>query len=152
MDTSQKNRGLINVCLGSIAFSAIKVAMLSIALINFHLVKATVTFVIQGCVLKNEHKCFSFEMSIKVITISKYVTSLLVLKNSTIIQFAKSSDCLLAPPLKSLYPYKASIFSGTFSPEGTVTHILTEHFLLVKIMSGPAKNGMVMLDLDAHFS
>lgn len=65
VDTSQKNRGLINVCLGSIAFSAIKVAMLSIALINFHLVKATVSFVIQGCVSINEHKCFSFKMSIK---------------------------------------------------------------------------------------
>lgn len=65
MGTSQKNRGLINVCLGSIAFSAIKVAMLSIALINLHLVKATVSFVIQGCVLKNEHKCLSFKMSKK---------------------------------------------------------------------------------------
>lgn len=65
MDTSQKNRELINVCLGSIAFSAIKVAMLSMALINLHLVKATVSFVIQGCVLKNEHNFFSFKMYIK---------------------------------------------------------------------------------------
>lgn len=77
---------------------------------------------------------------------------MLVLKSDTIIQFAKSSDFLLALPLKSLYPYKASAFSGTFSPEGTVAHILTDHFLLVKIKSGPAKNGMLMLDLDAHLS
>lgn len=52
MDTSQKNRGLINVYLGSIAFSAIKVAMLPIALINLHLVKATVSFIIQSYALK----------------------------------------------------------------------------------------------------
>lgn len=77
---------------------------------------------------------------------------MLVLKSDTIIQFAKSSDCLLVLPLKSLYPYKASIFSDTFSPEGTLTHILTDNFLLVKIMSGPAKNGVLELDFDLHFS
>lgn len=54
----------------------------------------------------------------------------MVLKSVTIIQFAKSSDCLLAVPIKSLYPYKASIFSSIFSPEGTVTHALIDHFLL----------------------
>ena len=50
MDTSQKNRGLISVCLGSIMSAAIKVAMLSVALINLHLVKATVSFFMQVCV------------------------------------------------------------------------------------------------------
>lgn len=112
VDTSQKNRGLISVCLGSITFSAIKVAMLSIALINLHLVKATVS----SC--KFAFKKMSINQLHEVIIISKHLnSSLLVLKSDAIVQFATLSKLLTSLAKKiSLHLSNESVF---------LRHILT---------------------------
>ena len=87
----------------------------------------------------------------EVIIISKHLTSsLLVLKSDTIIQFAKLPKLLISPATKiSLFTCIIKVYRlGTYSPEGTVTHTLTDNFLLVKIMSSLGIHGVLVLDFD----